>query len=549
MGLILFTILACILLAGGLYVVFGRNAISALDTPLTFPIERKPYVSRVIDQGEIESATNVEIRSEVKKISGYQEVIWAIPEGARVKEGDVLVELDSALIELRRDQQKIRRNTAEARVIQSEANLAAAREAKNEYFQGKYLEALKRVENQIALAQEDLRKAEQAVAHSRKLESKGYLAKMDLENSEFAVVSYQNDLDLALQRKEVILGPTKRRMDIQYDADIRALEVKLENDKKSLLIEQQELEGYEEQVALCTIRCPEGVSGQVVHANVLTGSRTWVLEEGATVYERQVLIRIPDLTDLEIKASINESQITAVEVGMPVLLTIDALDANTEFRGEVNRVNSYPEPESWGTGGVKKYGVGVKIFDPPENVRPGMNAFIDIQTEYEDNALQVANQCLLDHKGHIFGLVWNDGECETVELTVNSTNEKRAWLKEDPENGIVEGTQLVMNPRAFEDLLNLPEIKEPAYKNHSMPERSGSDESADLAPPRGARQRGDVEKNPRSLDSDGPSGGKKSGKQSPSQRPINGEKFGSTNGFRAPGKGGVATDAAQSRQK
>lgn len=463
MMLIIFAIVALGLVAGGIFFVFNSSAESEFSGPLTFQIEKGPYISQVLDQGEIVSSANVEFRCEVKSRTGSTSVISVIPEGTQVNGGELLIELDSASIEAARDQQKIVTNTAEASQIQAVAALAAAKEAKNEYFEGTFLEMLKQTENQIAVAKEELRKAQQALLHNRKLEAKGYVSQLELEASEFAVVSYQNSLDLAMQQRKVLLGPTKRRMEIQYTADIKAAEVRLENEVESYEIEMQELAELEEQVKMCKIYCPEGVSGQIVYANVYNrrGSE-WVLEEGATVRERQVLIRLPDLENMEVKATVNESQITSVQVGMPVIVNVDALDATSDLRGEVNRVNAYAEPDSYGGGGVKKYGVGVKIMSPPPTIRPGMNASITIQTEYQDSALQVPLQCLYDLKGRVFCLVKEKEQYRTVELKVNSTNEKRAWIAEDAANGIVEGTSLVMNPRDYRELMDLPVIADTA---------------------------------------------------------------------------------------
>ncbi len=58
-----------------------------------------------------------------------------------------------------------------------------------------------------------------------------------------------------------------------------------------------------------------------------------MIEEGATVRERQAIIIFPDVENMKIDARIHESKISRVIVGQPVEISIDALpnDPYTEF--------------------------------------------------------------------------------------------------------------------------------------------------------------------------------------------------------------------------
>ena len=50
------------------------------------------------------------------------------------------------------------------------------------------------------------------------------------------------------------------------------------------------------------------------------------MEEGATVRENQVLVRLPDQDKMQVKALINEQNITQIQRGMPASIQVDALD-------------------------------------------------------------------------------------------------------------------------------------------------------------------------------------------------------------------------------
>ncbi len=87
-----------------------------------------------------------------------------------------------------------------------------------------------------------------------------------------------------------------------------------------------------------------------------------------------------------------------------------------------------------------------------------MNASVTFQMDYQERALQIPIQCLYRVKGRSFCLVGQGDFYETVEVAVQSTNKKVAWLLEDKANGITKGAPIVMSPGSYMDLMSLPEF-------------------------------------------------------------------------------------------
>jgi HlyD family secretion protein len=267
----------------------------------------------------------------------------------------------------------------------------------------------------------------------------------------------QNELALARQKLEILRNQTYQRQKTEFDANIAALKVDLSNQEESLKIEQDLLVEIKDQITKCTITVPEGISGQVVYANKYNRrGAEWVLEEGAMVRERQVLIRLPNPDKMQVRATVNESQIASVKVGQPVKIKVDALNSSDALQGKVVKVNQYAEPDGWGGGGIRKYAVFIEIQSPPESIRPGMNASVDILVERQEEVTQIPLQCLYEFEKQYYCIV-NEGESfVTREVQVGSTNEKVALIT----SGVEEGEQLVMAPRQHPDLLDIPGLEE-----------------------------------------------------------------------------------------
>ncbi len=296
-----------------------------------------------------------------------------------MKPGDFLVRLDSTSFEKELETQKIAVANSETAVIQADAELKTAIEAKKEYEQGLFVEQKRTIENNIYQAEgeretalQNLTLAKAVLEHSKKLQTKGFITTQQLEadgfvvkEAEIAVKRAENQIELTRTQLRVLEEITRVKETIQLVGNIEAAKVKLSNQQESLIVERSKLEEIKEQIEKCEIRVPEGVEGQVVYAKESSyRGDDWALEEGASVRERQVLIRLPNPDKMEVKALINEQSITRIEVGMPAKIQVDAL-TNESLTGVVTKVNQYAESSGWMSSSVRKYAVLVEIISPP----------------------------------------------------------------------------------------------------------------------------------------------------------------------------------------
>src|SRR6202790_1563187 len=105
------------------------------------------------------------------------------------------------------------------------------------------------------------------------------------------------------------------------------------------------------QLEQCTILAPQ--DGMEVYANELStgrGSTSVKIEEGATVRERQSMVRMPDLSQMQVKVIVHESKVDSLAPGMRANINIQ----DREFQGDVVSVGTQPEPTSFFTASVKE---------------------------------------------------------------------------------------------------------------------------------------------------------------------------------------------------
>ena len=431
-------------------------------------VSRGPYDFVVIEQGTVESATNIELRCEVRSrggggggsssssSGGSTSIIDVVPEGTIVQPGDIVVKLDSSSLEQERDNQLITVASRRALVAQAENTLAAALIAREEYLNGTFVQEEKLIEGEVFVANKNMTTAQTSLDSARGLAAKGIITSLQVETAQFNLENAQKQLEMAQTKLNTIRKYTRQKILKDHDSAIATQEANVAAQKSSLALEETKLHDIEAQIEKCTIKAPS--SGQVVYANQYDSWRgssqaEFVVAPGTMVRERQVIIRLPNADDMQVKATVNEARVTLIRAGLPVTIRVDALKDEV-IEGVVTKVNQYAEPGSYSSGNIKKYATFVKIVNPPAELRVGMNAEVRIHVERKNDALQVPVQALVERKGRFFSLVRKDEKYETREVKFTSSNDKVVAIA----SGLAEGDEIVMNPRSAGDLMAIPNL-------------------------------------------------------------------------------------------
>ena len=436
-------------------------------------VERKPFQHVVIEQGDIESSSNVEVDCNVRsRNSSGTQIIWVITEGSRVIDptlatvsgmvtsiservgdsctitveiedgtkvdhqvtfggsrevmvkvgeevssgtklaGDKLVELDASALEDEENRQQIAVNQAVSAVISANASVEKAVIARKEYLQGIFKQEVQLILSEILVGEENVSRAKDNYRFSTRLAAQGFLTEQQLKADEFAVQKSQIDLDLANSRLETLEEITKQKMLVGFDSDIETAKASQDTAVKNQAEEVSELELIRQQIVNCMIFAPAG--GQVVYANKQSSrsGSEFIVEPGTMVRERQTIIYLPDTNKMQVKAKVNEGRIAFVRVGQSVKIKVGALEGQ-ELDGIVAKVNPYAETSSWFSTGVKEFAAYIRIIDPPATIRTGMSAEVSISVKSEDNALQVPVQVLHEDSTEFYCLVRTDSSENT----------------------------------------------------------------------------------------------------------------------------------------
>ncbi len=333
-------------------------------------VERRVIVEKVSASGKIFPETEVKISSDV---SG-EVVELEVEEGDSVKMGQLLARIDPDAYQSAVERGKASVDNAKAQVANARAGIERS---KAQYIQAKaqkeQIEA--QLENAKAIHQRNEQlKAEKVISDADYDASLSNLRALEanLRSAEANVSSAEASLESAKQSTEAASFNVK-----SAEASLKELQTNLRR---------------------TSIYAP--VTGIVSQLNVEQGERV----VGTIQMTGTELMRIANMSTMEVQVDVNENDVVRVSLGDPVIIDVDAY-LDREFKGVVTEIASSASNAgtvALTTDQVTNFVVKVRISPEsyadliseqnPYPFRPGMSASVDIVTETKGDVLSIPIQ-------------------------------------------------------------------------------------------------------------------------------------------------------------
>lgn len=273
-------------------------------------------------------------------------------------------------------------------------------------------QALRKYDNDVVLAAQEVGVAESRLSGTKRLFDKDFVTKIELENDELALKrksiskdSAQTDMDLYVKYE---FPKQAEKLVSDYEESLRKLqrarklavsklaqaEANLNSAQASYELQTRKRDELKVQIEKCVIRATK--PGLVVYGE---GNRSYYrdndrIEEGATVRERQVIITIPDTTQMTVDVKVHESYVKRVVKGQKARITVDAFP-DTPLTGEVFRIAVLPDSQNrWMNPDLKVYATTITIDGQHDWLKPGMSAEGEIVIEVLKDVVKVPLQAV-----------------------------------------------------------------------------------------------------------------------------------------------------------
>lgn len=335
---------------------------------MTAPVERGQVATTVNATGTVNAVMTVQVGTQV---SGTIKKLF-VDFNAPVQEGEIIAQLDPALLETKVSQARARVASVQAAVRVAQAtvqNTAAAVETAHANAET--------AKANVEKVEVTLLDARRVLERNRELVRKGLVSRSELDTAQTAYDAAMSQRKGAAAQEEATAGQFKSAL-----AQSRLAEAQLEAAHADVDEIKAALHAAELDLQHTTIRAP--VHGIVIARNVDVGQTVAASLQAPTLF-----LIAQDLTQMQVDTNISEADIGRVQVGQTATFTVDAYPY-TPFTGTVAQVRHAPMTVQ----NVVTYNAVVRVANPEITLKPGMTANVAFLIAERPDVVKVPNAAL-----------------------------------------------------------------------------------------------------------------------------------------------------------
>ena len=448
------------------YLTSSRN----VDTGTYFAVAPMTLDVKVAKDGELQSINNIDVSCQVE---GQTAITFVVKEGSSVKKGDVILILDSsqikqkledAMLDLQRaeadltaskEQRGIQELTNAANLEAAHVELTLAQLDLQEYTEGIYPQLLSEARRNKEMADTTLQNRQEDLNQTRSLFAKGFVTAADVKKSELDLLTAQNDLEKKSTALKVLAQYTHEKdltskKNTLAQAEQKLVRVKRENASnlsqkiadeqardQSVVLRRRRVEHMQEQVANCTIKAP--ADGMVVYSSSFDRSQQTPIQEGTSVRERQLLLRLPDTSSMKAVVRVPESQVSKLHVGQ--LAVVKIVGISEPVMAKLSKISVLADnSQRWWNPDLKEYPVDLSLDYTPADLKPGLGVQVEVLVDSLTDVLAVPLACIYSVGTQNYVFVRHEGHPQPRKVTVGTSNQTHAQIV----NGLSAGEDVLL---------------------------------------------------------------------------------------------------------
>jgi hypothetical protein len=152
---------------------------------------------------------------------------------------------------------------------------------------------------------------------------------------------------------------------------------------------------------------------------------------GDTVQPGRSVAEIVDLTEMEVKTKISETERSAITSGAPASVQVEALPG-AALNGASKGVGSPAQKAFWEPETSRQFNAAFALSRPSSELRPGMTARVVVQGHTLKNVIHLPRQVLFEKDGKPVVYVRDGSSFKAVPVQVANITETRVVLRDFP---------------------------------------------------------------------------------------------------------------------
>jgi HlyD family secretion protein len=438
--------------------------------------------------GELEARNKIEVRS---PLDNPANIVQIVNEGINVKKGDLLLQLNVEEIENRLKEEELRLIPAEAELVaaqsaydiqinenaskirQAELKVTLAELALRQWVDGDVAKKRQELELGMNKAELELERLAQRYLRSQQLFDEGFVSRDERDRDEVAYIEAISGFNTARLASEVyekfeFVKDEKTKQSDLGEAIAELERVSLNNvaelkNKGSQLEQQRTQVGVlsnridELKVDFAAARVIAPADGLVVYATSLDrggwrGGNEGPLQIGQQVFPNQLLMILPDTSEMVAAVRVNEALAGRVRQGQQVSVRVDAA-GGAVFDGTVESIGVMAETGGWRDPNLREYTVRIGL-QPIEGVslKPAMRCEGRITLDVVKDAISIPVQGVFNEGPVQFVYTQEGGRWVKTPVRVGRRSDTQAEIRA----GLAAGTIILLRDPSSGETINRP---------------------------------------------------------------------------------------------
>ncbi len=447
---------------------------AASGDPSLYVVRPTPLSITLTEDGELKPKNSVDIKCELE---GQSTILWVVEESTLVKKDDLLVELASDEIKEKLQSEEIELLKMEAavegaqrdleltlnenasKIAKAEVSLQIAKLELERYRLGDYEKSLKAAKLSIEQSKMDIERRRDELNKNLTLQEKGFVTRMQIEQLEFELrkaemTLEQNELALfILEAYEKLKNETQKQLDVtqageEYEREQQRAankeaqaRAKLDEQRGLLSVRAERVKRLRDQYGKCKIVAPiDGVVQYPAEENAwrFGGNR---VAAGEKAFEGQVLIVLPDTSQMVVSTRIHEADRHKVREGLPCSVKVPAVPGS-DFTGRIEKIARFADSANrWLNPELKEHTTEILLDATAAPISPGDSAEVKIYIEEVPDVLAVPVQCVFSRGPKSYVFVRNGVGTAFAEIKPGRASESMIEVVE----GLADGDQVLMH--------------------------------------------------------------------------------------------------------
>ncbi|CAG0997506.1 Putative efflux system component YknX [Phycisphaerales bacterium] len=421
--------------------------------------------------GELEARERIEIRSPLDQEST---IVQIMDEGVWANKGDVLIQLNADPIQQKIDDESLRFRTEsaefgtaqtdyniqekdnEAKVRQAQLKVTLAELALNQWREGDVQKKRQDLSLGLDKATLELSRLAERYTRSQDLLAEGFVSKDECDRDEVSYIEAISAYNTAVLARDVyehyeLVKDEKSKMSDLDEAQHELERVKLNNanqlankltrlesQRERVSIVEKRLAKLKQDLAAATIIAPS--EGLVVYASSMErnmwgrGGDGGPLQIGQQVWSNQLLMILPNTTEMVAAVRVSESLAGRVQAGQRASVKVDAAGGRV-FDGEVESIGVMAETGGWRDPNLREYTVRIRLNIDEASLKPAMRCEARLVLDHVDDAIAVPVQGVFSEGPVNYVYTPQGSKFVRTPVKLGRRSDTRAELKEGLEAG------------------------------------------------------------------------------------------------------------------